>query len=94
MRPARLAAALERAVASADEDHRGFTAQVPVSRAAVIEARTELLSLARELELREHPGPDGVALTRRLLSDACGPLYSPRRPEDLVDAARRARAAL
>jgi hypothetical protein len=87
----RLATALERAVASAYEDHRGFTAQVPVSRAAVIEARAELLSLAQEL--REHPRPATVALTHELLIDSLSPLYHPEREGELSAAARRARAA-
>jgi hypothetical protein len=87
----RLAADLERAVESAYANHHGFTAQVPVARAAVIEARAELLSLAQEL--REHPRAATVALTRDLLTNSLGPLYHPERTGDLSAAARRARAA-
>jgi hypothetical protein len=87
----RLAADLERAVESAYTNHHGFTAQVPVARAAVLEAREDLLSLAREL--REHPRPGCVALTRDLLTDSLSPLYHPERQGELSAAARQARAA-
>ena len=87
----RLATDLERAVESAYQNHHGFTAQVPVARAAVIEARAELLSLAREL--REHPRPTAVALTEQLLVDSLSPLYHPQAAGELSAAARRARAA-
>jgi hypothetical protein len=94
-RRARFARSLLRAIESS-EPHRlpSRSAAVPVSRAAVLEARPALLALASDLTERSHPAPQGVALAITLLTDGDGPLYRPATPGALRDAAERARAAL
>ena len=94
-RRARFAASLRRAVQSADAPRlpmRGSS--VPVNRAAVLEARPALLALADDLVEIPHPSPRGVALTTQLLRNGGGPLYRPRCPGELYEAAERARDAL
>jgi hypothetical protein len=89
------AESLKRAIASAERTRlptRGAT--VPVARAAVLEARPELLALADDLVEVPDPSPRGVAMTVQLLRDGSGPLYRPWAPDDLAAAAERARRAL
>jgi hypothetical protein len=91
---ARLAKQLEDAIVRADRPHAQFSAVVPVSRAAVYEARGALLDLAERLRAPRRVDPDGVRLARELLVDGCGPLYAPAEPGDLRAAALRALRAL
>jgi hypothetical protein len=69
-------------------------ARVPARRRAVFEAADELEALARRLAGPEPRAVRGVAQARLLLTDGCGPLYSPRAAEELTGAVRRTRAAL
>jgi hypothetical protein len=66
---------------------------VHVARAAVRDCAPELLALAAELG---DPGvrPQGVALTRRLLADATGPLYAATDADGLRAAVQGTRDAL
>lgn len=88
----RLAEAIERVIEEAKEGPRRLSAAAPVSRQAVTTARPLLLTLAGELRT---PGPvraQGVALTRRLLTDGASPLYAlqdERALESAIDEARR-----
>jgi hypothetical protein len=95
---ARVARSLRRAIESAEPaPHRRLGVRgstIPVSRAAVLEARPTLLALAHDLTELQDPDPMGVALALRLLSDGSGPLYRPWTPPELADAANQARAAL
>jgi hypothetical protein len=97
-RRARFARSLRRAIASAEARTYaripGRSSAVPVSRAAVLEARPELEALADDLVEIAHPRPRGVALTLQLLRDGGGPLYRPWAPANLRDAAEQARHAL
>jgi hypothetical protein len=87
----RLARSLRRAIESGWE-RRGTG--VPVSRAAVVEARPALLALADDLVELRAPAPRGVALALQLLTDGTGPLYRPWTPGELRHAAEAARHAL
>jgi hypothetical protein len=70
------AASLERAVTEVDEPLRRGAA-VAVDRPAVAEAAPLLLQIARRLRA-EGPLPVGaMRLTRALVTDGAGPLYSP-----------------
>lgn len=67
--------------------HGGYL-RVPVSRAQVLEAESELSLLAQRLSA---PGPvaaRGVALVRALLGDGVGPLYDDRSVQELGPAVR------
>jgi hypothetical protein len=90
-----LARSIRQAVDSALADNKpALSAAVPVSRAAVLEARPALLALADDLEEIPEPDPRGVELALQLLCDGGGPLYRPWSPDDLRRAAEGARAAL
>jgi hypothetical protein len=52
-----------------------FTAEVPVRRADVRDCAEDLLALARRLRDDQPIDVQGAALTSRLLTDGCGPLY-------------------
>jgi hypothetical protein len=67
---------------------------VPVSRAAVLDARPALLALADDLVEVPEPSPRGIALALRLLVDGGGPLYRPWTRGELYAAAEEARHAL
>jgi hypothetical protein len=84
----RYAAGLRRAAACRRD------AGIPVSRAAVLDARPALLALADDLVEVPDPSPRGIALALRLLVDGGGPLYRPWRPGELSEAAELARHAL
>lgn len=86
----RLAAGLERVLADASESTHP-TLRMPLRRARIAAAATELGELARYLLT---PGPisaRGVAIVRQLLSDGAGPLYRESCQLDLRDIARQAR---
>ena len=94
----RIAAGLEEATRRAGQPIRS-SAQVPLRRAAILEARPELESLAAELRTDDDCRVRGVALARLLLTDGASPLYGPGpEEEDSVDellaAVRRAYRAL
>jgi hypothetical protein len=88
-----LATGLRRAVADARRARCARSSRVCVARPAVRECAPELLALAAELG---DPGarPQGVALTRTLLTDATGPLYRADDAAELRAAVDEARAAL
>jgi hypothetical protein len=86
---AALAEGLDHAVWAAVHSPRPWSASVEVERTAVRIARPELLALAATLRRDGAVHPRGVALTRRLLTDGSGPLFSGG-PDALLAAAREA----
>jgi hypothetical protein len=68
--------------------------EVPVRREQVLDGTEELHALARDLADAESVEPRGVILTERLLRDGCGPVFNPRCPETVENAAKHARTAL
>lgn len=70
------------------------TSQVPVSTQAVRDAAPVLKKLALRMRGYLPISPQGAAKTNILLTDGCGPLYSPDGNPDLKSAALRALAAL
>lgn len=89
-----IANGLEGAVAAADAGPRGLSAAAPVASAAVAEARPELEAVIAELRDAPEVNAQGVALARRLLTDAGGPLYAPGDAARLRRSAERALEAL
>jgi hypothetical protein len=67
----RLEGVLERAHTRATP----FTAEVPVPRAAVRDCEEDLVALALRLRDQVPIDVQGAAMTSRLLTDGCGPLY-------------------
>ena len=57
-----------------------FSAAVPIDAKAVEVARPALTELVATLRSGEAVEPRGVALTMRLLTDACSPVYRPPGP--------------
>jgi hypothetical protein len=91
----RLAQGLERALQEADRCSRSrLTAVVPVQRAEIRASKPLILTLAAQLRQLEDPHPGGVVLTRRLLTDATGPLFAPAPPGTLWDTLEQAIVAL
>ena len=88
-----IAAGLRRLVELAQRPHP--RRQVPLRRAAIADARGQLLALADEMEAEPEVQPRGVIYASRLVEDIRSPAYavSPE-PEDLGRAARHARTAL
>jgi len=70
------------------------SARMPVCRHKVLQARPELEALGRRLLLAGPVAPEGVALARRLLHDASGPVYARPEADDLAVAAEVACRAL
>jgi hypothetical protein len=73
---AMLAASLESLIASAARPPSGLTSAIPVRRAAVLDAKPEILGLAGELAADAPVNPRGVAMVRCLLTYGDSPLYS------------------
>jgi hypothetical protein len=90
---AALAKGLTRAVADARRSRPSLTAAVHVARPAVRSCAPSLLALAAELG-DAHVRLQGVALTRRLLSDGTSPLFCARAEDDLRAVVDEIRAAL
>jgi hypothetical protein len=92
-RRAPVAKRLEEVLTRARKRSAPFTAEVPVRRADVRDCADDLLALARRLNDGHEIDVQGVAMTARLLTDGCGPLY---RESDysLRYAVRTARLAL
>jgi hypothetical protein len=91
-RRARLAAGLERVVASVGEPSPG--AAIPVRDLAVAGARHELMLLAGELRHMRDPRARGVALAQRLLTDPASPLHTATSSDEIATAATDAARAL
>jgi hypothetical protein len=70
-----VASGLENAVRRAHQPRPPWTAEVPVDRAAVAACEDRLLALAAILRSERELPADGVAQTRRLLTDGGSPLY-------------------
>jgi hypothetical protein len=87
-------AGVERILRLATTPPRGLTVEAPVQRDAIVAARPFLLNLLERLRDAEHPRPAGVARTLLLLTDGCGPVYSPSPRGTLAAAAYRAADAL
>jgi hypothetical protein len=92
-RRTRLARALERACAKADQPH-GFSAAIPADRVAVQVARPALSQLVSALGSDGPVEPRGVALSQLLLTGVDSPLYRPEHRDSLYEAAREALLAL
>jgi hypothetical protein len=71
-----------------------FSAAIPTDAQALDIARPALEQLATALRSREAVRPQGVALTRLLLTEPLSALYAPRHAEQLYEAARAALFAL
>jgi hypothetical protein len=97
-RRARYGHSVRRAVEVAEKPQSGRVPtrgpSIPLCRAAVLDARHELLAVADDLVELPHVRARGVALTLELLCDGGGPLYRPWSAGDLREAAEAARAAL
>jgi hypothetical protein len=91
---AELAVGIERVLEAAEEPPLTFSSSAPLRRPEVLAARDALLSLACDLRSERPVCARGVALTRRLLTDARSPLYSATGADDIQHAARSARDAL
>ena len=91
---AKLAAGLERAVATADTVAAPLSSAVPVRRRPVRGARHELMRLAGELRHMPEPRPRGVAMAERLLIDPSSPLYTASSSDEVTRAARDAAACM
>lgn len=89
-----LAEGIERVLRDIDAPRPALAASIPVQRRAVRDAREELTALASQLRTDPTVSSRGLDLTRELLTDACGPLYTPSAPHALADAAHQARVAL
>jgi hypothetical protein len=91
---ARVAAGLERVVATAQKPSTPFSAAVPIRRGAVRGARHELMALAGDLRHLRSVRARGVAMAERLVTDPCSPLYTARSSDEVVSAVRAAAAWL
>jgi hypothetical protein len=85
---ARIADALERALAAADEPPGPYSAAVPVKRDQVHAARWELVAVAERLRAPRPVWAQGVAAVSQLLANADSPLY--QSGQDLREAAAAA----
>jgi hypothetical protein len=83
----RLAAGLERVVATVDTPAGPLSAAVAVRRRPVRGARHELMRLAGELRHMRDPHPRGVAMAEVLLTDPCSPLYTAASSDEVARAA-------
>jgi hypothetical protein len=72
-----------------------YSSAVPLRRAAILEQRAVLLSLASELrDTDQRVCARGIALVERLLRDGGSPLYVETIDQSLEGALRHARSAL
>jgi hypothetical protein len=90
----RIAAGLERVVASVDEPVGSLSAVIPARRWLVRGARHELMGLAGDLRHMPDPRPGGVAMARRLLTEPESPLFTAVSSDQMARAARAATAAM
>ena len=88
-----LAEGLRHLVAEASRRREG-SAQMPLRRGEILEAREPLLALADDLEAHELASARGIILASRLLSQGDSPVYFRCADESVGDAARHARTAL
>ena len=84
---ARLAAGLERVVATVDTPAAPLSAAVAMRRRPVRGARHELMRLAGELRHMRDPRPRGVAMAEVLLTDPSSPLYTASSSDEVARAA-------
>jgi hypothetical protein len=89
-----LARRLRGVIAEAQYGPAVVTTRVPVCRRKVLLARAELETLAMRLIAPGVVGVEGIARTRRLLTDGSGPIYARPRADDLVIAALSAQRGL
>jgi hypothetical protein len=89
----KVAAALEAVVVRAERGG-GLSSAAPLHSDDVLGARTPLLDLARRLRSDSRVDPQGVLLTRKLLSDPASALNSGSGADALGAAVRRVNAAL
>ncbi|HTE62282.1 MAG TPA: hypothetical protein VK631_18150 [Solirubrobacteraceae bacterium] len=84
---AKLAAGLERVVATVDTPAAPLSAAIAVRRRPVRGARHELMRLAGELRHMRDPRPRGVAMAEVLLTDPSSPLYTASSSDEVARAA-------
>jgi hypothetical protein len=90
-----VARGLERIIEAAEERPHPYSSAVPLSRAAILDAREGILELAAELrETTQAVNVRGIALVERLLTDGGSPFYVQNDEESLDGAISHARAAL
>jgi|SRR5215211_299366 len=89
-----IARGIERVVSSADDPHLYWTSAAPCDTGQVLDARKELLELARRLRSDEPVNPCGVARAELLLTDYASPLQGTIRALTVREAANRAISAL
>jgi len=89
-----LARHLRGVIADAERGRRPQSFRMPVCRRKVLNARPELEELATRLTAPGVLGVEGIALTRRLLTDGRGPIYTRPGADDLVIALVEALLAL
>jgi hypothetical protein len=87
-----LAANWEQLLSAAARPVRGLSGRVPIRRARVLAAETEIRTLIDALNSSGPVPAQGVALARRLLTDGTGPVYNRAAADDLSE--RVAQAAL
>lgn len=89
-----LAESIESLLREVDVPRTSLTSSLPVQRRSVEAARDELAALASQLRTDADVSSFGLHLTRALLTNASGPLYTPHAPGALALEAREARIAL
>jgi hypothetical protein len=89
-----LARRMREVIAEAERGPGAITARMPVCRRKVLDARPELEELAARLTAPGAVAVEGVALTRRMLHDGDGPIYTRPRADDLATQAAVARRGL
>jgi hypothetical protein len=75
-RRSELADRIDEVIARGHERRVHFTAEIPIRRADVLEVEDDLHALASRLRDGNPVDVQGVALTKRLLTDGAGPLYA------------------
>jgi hypothetical protein len=89
-----LAAAIENIVDEVDRPSASISAAAPVSRAAIKQARPQLLELAADLRSARPVQAAGVICVRSLLCDGSSPLYGVSEENALSGAVEEARQRL
>jgi hypothetical protein len=90
----RLADALESVLVEAERSCGERAGGLRICHEEIEVARDEIARLAQRLRDPYRVRPAGIALVRRLLTDASGPLFVPSANDELYRQVRRAAAAL
>src|ERR1700689_5232174 len=73
---AMLARSLRRLVTNAQSRPRGLSPVIAPARGTILPCQTTMLALADRIDSDRPVAAAGLARTRRLLADGCGPLYN------------------